>query len=263
MKIDGQKIRDEILSGLNFASGKFLVAVMIGENPTSSKFLEEKRKIAERLKVDFKLVSLPEDIADTKLKEEIKKMGDEDGCGGVLVQLPLPSGLDASGVLAAIPAEKDVDLLSGHSSLVIPPSVGVVEEIFMRQGVRAEEKTIAVLGLGFLTGKPISSRLKDKAKELIILDKGDDLEPISRADIVISGVGKPKLFSAKQLLPGAGIIDFGVSFQAGKVVGDFDPEGDLSRLSFYTPTPGGTGPILIAKLFQNFSVLTQRKNPPS
>lgn len=258
VRIDGRKIRDEILAGLKPPPDKFLAAVIVGEDTSSLKFLEEKKKIADKLGVIFNIYSFPGEIYEEELCFRIKKIAEESSCGGILVQLPLPGNLSLE-ILNHISPEKDPDAL-GANPVVLAPSVLTVEEIFKRQNVRMEEKTVAVLGQGFLTGKPISSWLQNKAQRLVVLDRSDGLESLSEADIVISATGNAKLFSAKQLKPGVGVIDFGVSFEDGKVLGDFDPE-NVRKLSFYTPTPGGTGPILIAKLFQNFCDLNQKKKP--
>ena len=131
-------------------------------------------------------------------------------------------------------------------------------------------KKIAVVGAGFLIGKPIAVWLMDnKIKELKIFEKGSlpaqagDLSGLKEYDLVISGVGQAGLIKPEMLKDEAGIIDFGYSIEeAGKLRGDFDVSqmshayrqaGDVKgQLSFYTPTPGGTGPILVAKLFENF-----------
>ena len=117
---------------------------------------------------------------------------------------------------------------------------------------------IAVVGAGFLIGKPIAVWLMDKAKELAVFKKGSDLSELKNYDLVISGVGKAELINPEMLKNGAGVIDFGYSTdESGKIRGDFDAsqiENYKLKIEnlWYTPTPGGTGPILVAKLFENF-----------
>lgn len=256
MKIDGRKIRDEILGKLNPPKNKFLAAVIVGEDPSSVKFIEEKKKIADKLGIIFNLHSFPGEIYEEELRFNLEKIWGEESCGGVLVQLPLPKHISPE-ILSSIPPEKDPDAL-GRAPLVLSPAVLAAEEILKRQKIDPELNSFVVLGHGYLVGKPIASWLRNEAKKLLVLDKGDGLGEISEADVVISGTGQAKLFSAKQLKPGAGVIDFGTSFVDGKISGDFDPDG-AEKISFYTPTPGGTGPILIAKLYQNFCELNKEK----
>ncbi|MBI2515081.1 hypothetical protein HYV91_02785 [Candidatus Wolfebacteria bacterium] len=138
----------------------------------------------------------------------------------------------------------------------MPPAVGVVEEIIHASGFTLHDSRVAVVGLGFLVGKPISEWLRDKTKELYLLDKGDDFSVLKNADLVITGVGQAGIIKPEMLKDGAGVVDFGYSIDtAGKIHGDFDtqlPVTNYQLLRFYTKTPGGTGPILVAKLFENF-----------
>lgn len=142
-----------------------------------------------------------------------------------------------------------------------------------------KNKAVAVVGKGFLVGKPIIEWLKgnpsagsgQKCQTLLIFDSKSDLKNLKKADLVITGVGKANLIKPEMLKSGAGVIDFGydlieVKSEKGKVeskiTGDFDAfELELStfnfQLSWYTPTPGGTGPILVAEIFKNFYKLNQ------
>ncbi|MDP3953294.1 MAG: bifunctional methylenetetrahydrofolate dehydrogenase/methenyltetrahydrofolate cyclohydrolase, partial [bacterium] len=95
-------------------------------------------------------------------------------------------------------------------------------------------------------------------KEIYLMDRGSDLADLKNADLVISGVGEANLIKSDLLKEGAGVIDFGYYyFEDGRLAGDLDMGSDLEKLSFYTPTPGGTGPILVAKLIENFYKLNQ------
>jgi 5,10-methylene-tetrahydrofolate dehydrogenase/methenyl tetrahydrofolate cyclohydrolase len=114
--------------------------------------------------------------------------------------------------------------------------------------------------LGFLVGKPISDWLNGKCKEIYLLDVGSDLGILKNADLVILGVGKTGLVKPEMLKENAFVIDFGYSMEDGKICGDFEPPSGHSPSAIsYTPTPGGTGPILVAQLFENFYRLTGQK----
>ncbi len=173
---------------------------------------------------------------------------------------------------------------SGRSK-IIPPSVGTVDEILSRENSNLRQLKVVVMGSGFLIGKPVGFWLQNKVAELTVVDsKSPELrEKLKNADVIISGAGQANLFSAKDLKSEALVIDFGFNpstssrpsqgygGQAGqtpstastsspqastglikKVVGDFDPDGAEEKNIKYTKTPGGTGPILVAKLFENF-----------
>ena len=204
------------------------------------------------------------------------------------------NGVNAQYVLNAIPREKDIDVL-GERALgafyagrnpVLPPAAATVEELLQVTGYELKVAKVAVVGLGQLVGKPISVWLMKKCKELYLLDQESDLGILKQADLVICGVGKAGIIKPDMLKESASIIDFGYersspsvrsnalgsegqpSFakasegqeRSGKISGDFD-SSQLTNLptnqltNFYTPTPGGTGPVLVAKIFENFYTL--------
>ncbi|MBI2278735.1 MAG: bifunctional 5,10-methylenetetrahydrofolate dehydrogenase/5,10-methenyltetrahydrofolate cyclohydrolase [Candidatus Brennerbacteria bacterium] len=285
MVIDGRKIAGEILARLKKcpASNKFLAVILVGDDPASASFVKQKENVARALGVDFRVIRLPQEVSEADLRAKVEELTRDDspagGCGGVILQLPLPAHINRDRVIAAIPFEKDADNLRG-GDLVLSPAAGVVEEILKivptlsrtRDGIgencKIENLSMAVVGLGFLVGKPITAWLKGKARELLTLDVSDDLARLKDADVVILGVGKAGLVRPEMLKDGALVIDFGYSRAAdGKLHGDFSasqignwkparPAGGLEIGNLrYTPVPHGTGPILVAKLFENFYVL--------
>lgn len=120
-------------------------------------------------------------------------------------------------------------------------------------------KHVAIVGAGFLVGKPIATWLMGKGQEIYILDKGSDFGVLKNADVVICGTGVPGLVKPEMLKEGAIGIDFGYGTKEGCVLGDFDQKCERV-CSIFTPTPGGTGPILVAQLFENFYTLNQKKS---
>ncbi|OGY61133.1 MAG: hypothetical protein A3I33_01455 [Candidatus Colwellbacteria bacterium RIFCSPLOWO2_02_FULL_45_11] len=263
MKIDGIKIADEIvkrLKGEN-APKKILAAIFVGDDTLSDSFLKQKQQTAERLGIDFRIYNLPDNLNGDDLRHKVSEISAQEDIGGAIVQLPLPSGIDKQYVLNAVPSEKDVDVLGEHKlGGLLQPAVETFKEIIEREKVNLEESVVVVLGKGVLVGKPIGNWLEGKCKELYILDSKSDPSKIKEADIIVSGVGRAGLIDPNNLKVGAGVIDFGYS-NKGKLVGDLNVENEsaLDRLKFYTPTPGGTGPILVAKLFENFYKLCGRQ----
>jgi methylenetetrahydrofolate dehydrogenase (NADP+)/methenyltetrahydrofolate cyclohydrolase len=295
MIIDGKKIAQEIIERLKAMPRpeKIFAAILVGENPVSESFLRQKEKTAKELGIDFRVYKFPETIKNDDLRKEVGKIANLKKVGGVIVQLPLPEHLNKHYILNAIPREKDVDVLGERAlgafyngrSVVLPAAVGTVEEILKAtQKIRIHPllpkatprrvndpnkseilfDKIAVVGAGFLIGKPITVWLMNqKVKELAIFEKGSDLSELKNFDLVISGVGQAGLIKPAMLKPGAGVIDFGYTIiemsneqgvMSKTISGDFDSSliSHLSSLFFYTPTPNGTGPILVAKIFENF-----------
>ena len=279
MIINGQKIAREIIEDLKKLSSpkKFLAAFLAGSDPASLSFLKQKEKIAKELGIDFRLYQFPAEIKNDELRKEVLKTVQHKTCGGAIVQLPLPKYINKHYILNVIPREKDIDVL-GERALgafytgrnpVLPPAVGVVEKILQNTKyvpVGIQNTRVAVVGLGFLVGQPIATWLTGKCSEIYLLDEGSDLSILKQADLVISGVGKSGLIKPEMLKQGAGVIDFGYGMIDGKISGDLDNQIQNTKyeiLSFYTPTPGGTGPILVAQLFENFYRLTNNKNKKS
>lgn len=262
MKINGREIADDIIARLKERETpkKILAAVLVGDDPRSESFIKQKEKVSKELGVDFRTYRLSGDLKNDDLRGEVGRIAKQKPVGGVLVQLPLPGRVSRRYVVNAVPKEKDVDVLGERSidGKILSPAVGTVKEILERMLVQLESAVVAVIGKGALVGGPISVWLRGECKELLILDSKSDLKTAEGADIVISGVGKPGVLDPGILKDGAGVIDFGYSYSSdGKILGDLakDNEEALNRLNFYTPTPGGTGPILVAKLLENFYML--------
>jgi methylenetetrahydrofolate dehydrogenase (NADP+)/methenyltetrahydrofolate cyclohydrolase len=267
MVIDGRKIASEVLENLKKKEGpkRFLAVFLVGNDPGSESFIKQKEKIAKELGVDFRLYRFPENISQDELRKEISKVAEHKTCGGAIVQLPLPPHVNRQYVLNAVPREKDVDVL-GERALgafyagrnpVLPTAVSVLEEILRDMNYEMKDKKVAVVGLGFLIGKPISEWLKKKCAELYLLDSRSDLGILKSADLVILGTGQAGLVKPEMVKNGAMVVDFGYSMVNGRVSGDFEaPSGETNVV--YTPTPGGTGPILVRKLFENFFKLNEK-----
>jgi len=269
-KISGSLISQRILTRLKSRPipSQKLSAILVGDDPASLSFLHQKQKAAEEIGINFDLLTLPNEISESVLKFKIHNLTQDSAVGGIIIQLPLPPHLPTQEILDQIPVQKDIDILSsaatqrfavGESS-ILPPAVGTVQEILDNQNFDLSEKTVAVVGLGRLVGRPIATWLKNKTERLITIDLGDDIDQIKEADLVISGTGRPRLIDPAELKPGVAVIDFGYGKANDQVQGDLD----ISQLStlrsplnFYTPTPGGTGPILVAKLLENFFILNQ------
>lgn len=255
----------------------FLAAVIVGDDPASASFVRQKEKAAKAIGIDFRTYHFPVSLGNDGLRDEVGRIANQKSCGGIIVQLPLPEGLSSQYVLNAIPPEKDVDVLSERSlgafyadrGKVLPPAVETALAIFKELNIDVRTKSIAIVGVGFLIGRPIVNYFMRRAKEIYLLRRGSDFSLLVRADLVISGAGSPGLIKADMLKSGAGVIDFGYGTkhetrdmeQGTRIAGDFDSlsmvNGQMLNVKFYTPTPGGTGPILVASLIKNFYILNQ------
>jgi len=252
--IDGKKIADEIISELKRCPliRKKFVAVFVGADMASASFLRQKQKTAEELGIGFELMHFREAASEAEVIAGVAKAGADPTVGGIIVQLPLPKKFDAEKIIEAMPASKDLDALKPGAK-VLSPVVETALAVLRTVGYETKDKIIVVVGKGVLVGRPLIDWFTGKCKELIVCDTTTGLGALSRADLVLSGVGKPDLINPEILKAGAGVIDFGYSSIDGRLKGDLNSEKTaVKNLSFYTPTPGGTGPILVAELFKNF-----------
>lgn len=278
-EINGKEIARSIVEELKkkITPKRFLGIFFVAPDEAAKIFLNQKKKIADELGVDFRLYEFPIAITQDELRKEIEKVVLGAACGGAIVQLPLPGHINAQYVLNAIPREKDVDVL-GERALgafavernpVLPTAVETVLEVLKAEKRDVEDSTVAVVGIGKLVGRPVVSYFERKAKNIFALDKRGDFPLLLHADIVVLGAGDPGIVTPEILKEGALVIDFGYGQKNGKTMGDFDSITKIneatSRKLTYTPTPGGTGPILVAKLFENFytlaGIVEPRKKP--
>ena len=259
IRIGGKKIAQKIIESLKKLPkpNKKLAAVFVGDNSASESFLKQKKKIAEELGISFELHKLEEGISEEELKEEIREIQNNIEVGGIIIQLPLPAKFNRESVLSVLGPEKDIDALSLEARVLALP-IEVIKDILSDQNYEIKNKIVAVIGRGRLIGQPVSEWLLEKCKETILLHSHSDLGELKKADLVILGIGKPGLIKPEMLKSGAGVIDFGFSMIDGKISGDLDSSQSLLGLSFYTPTPGGTGPILVAEIFKNFYKLNEK-----
>ena len=253
MIINGKKLAQDIIEELKKLpkSDRMLAAVLVGDNAQSKSFLRQKEKMAQFLEMPFHLYQFNDSIPEEELIREIKKLGDDPDIGGIIVQLPLPAHYRRDVITAVINPRKDIDAMTSESkNFVSPLPVEVVKDVLQSVGESLSGKNIAIVGRGFLVGKPIIEWLEGNNISFELFHSKSDLTGLKNADIVITGVGRGGLVVSDMLKKTAGVIDFGYDFKDGKISGDFMPAESFN--GWYTPTPGGTGPILVAEIFKNF-----------
>ncbi len=260
--IDGKALAHKIVQELKLlpVPKKKLAAVLVGDNKFSRSFLAQKAKTAKELGIIFDLHELPATMTQSQVEKEVKKIAGKRNVGGVVVQLPLPTQYLREPILAQIPIEKDVDDLNGMTRGILPPAPGSIKRFLHELNVDLKGKRAVVIGPGFLIGKPIVIWLTGLCLKLTTWGKGEfDERALKEADLIITATGVPKLIRGEHIKENAIIIDYGYGTgDDGKLTGDVDMASCLKKTPFITPTPGGTGPMVVAQLFQNFYHLTQK-----
>jgi methylenetetrahydrofolate dehydrogenase (NADP+)/methenyltetrahydrofolate cyclohydrolase len=251
-----------------------LGAVLVGDNPASRVYLRNKERTLAAAGIRSSLLSLPAAIGQSALEAEIKRLNADDSVDGILVQLPLPPGLDTRRIIAAIDPAKDVDgfhplnagrLWSGLDGLVPCTPQGC---LYLLRNVRPDlaSAEAVVLGRSNIVGKPLAALLlaADCTVTLVHSKSRDAAAICRRADIVVAAAGRPLLVKGDWLKPGAIVIDVGinrVSRPDGTVglVGDVDYASARAVAGAITPVPGGVGPMTIAFLAKNTLIAASRR----
>ena len=207
-------------------------------------------------------ILLPADITQEALLDTVRQLNEDPAVNGILVQLPLPKGLDADAVIREIAPEKDVDgfhpqsvgaLSIGLPGFVSCTPAGIIE-LLHRSGIDSEGKECVIVGRSNIVGKPMGMlMLRENATVTIAHSRTKNLREVtSRADILITAVGKAKLFHADDIKEGAVVIDCGMNRdEEGKLCGDVDTADCMGKASFITPVPGGVGPMTVTMLLKN------------
>lgn len=257
---DGKKIRLEILSQLKAEVDKmkekpFLRVFWVGDNEVSGRYVELKKKVAEEIGVECEITRFPTKISQDELIAEIKKANTDRGISGVMIQIPLPDHIDRIAVVEAIDPAKDIDglrICGGFDSAFKPPVVMAILEAIKYSKIEIGRSKVVLVGQGFLVGKPLSNYLKDEVDDLTIIDqKIQDISNItSKADLIISATGVGEIIKPSMIKNGVVLIDAGTSEIGGKFIGDISSDC-YQKSSYYTPTPGGIGPMTIAMLMRN------------
>lgn len=263
-----------------------LAVVLVGENPASKVYVSSKTKKAEACGIDHRDYHLPADVGDSKLQELLHELSSDQMIDGILLQLPLPAGLDEFGALLAIDPEKDVDglhpmsqgllmrgakdypgpggrKLPAHRSCTPKGCMVLIDRALAELGRKdlAGLKAV-VLGRSVLVGKPIAQLLTERNCTVTLChSKTRNLAAECRAaDILVAAIGRPEMVGADCIGEGAIVIDVGINRKDdGKIVGDVAFGPASAKAAAITPVPGGVGPMTIAMLLENTVAAAQSK----
>lgn len=270
--LDGKALAEKMVAGLQeqyagLTKKPVLAAVVVGDDAVIRKFVERKKNIASELGVDFRVYEYASDISTNELRKRLAVIVHDTDPDGIIVQLPLPPEINRQYILNSIPPEKDVDVLSARAigdfavgkSKILPPVVGAIKALLGEYNIDVRAKHVLVVGAGMLVGKPVALWLANKKASFSVVDESTQGVPefAEKADIIITGVGKPGLITGNIVKEGAVVIDAGTSESGGKLVGDVDFDSVSQKASHITPVPGGIGPLTVAMIYQNLFTLTQ------
>ncbi|MBS0879813.1 bifunctional methylenetetrahydrofolate dehydrogenase/methenyltetrahydrofolate cyclohydrolase FolD [Pantoea sp. JGM49] len=269
--IDGktiaQQVRLEVAEKVQqrLAAGKRapgLAVVLVGENPASQIYVASKRRACDEVGFISRSYDLPATTSEAELLELIDTLNNDSEIDGILVQLPLPAGIDNVKVLERIVPDKDVDgfhpynigRLCQRAPKLRPCTPRGIITLLERYNIDTYGLNAVVVGASNIVGRPMSMELLLAGCTTTVTHRftKDLRHHVEHADLLVVAVGKPGFIPGDWIKPGAVVIDVGINrLESGKVVGDVDFASASERASYITPVPGGVGPMTVATLIQN------------
>jgi methylenetetrahydrofolate dehydrogenase (NADP+) / methenyltetrahydrofolate cyclohydrolase len=240
-----------------------LAAVLVGDDPASAVYVRNKHIACEKAGFKSTLHRLPATTSQADLMALVRSLNEDPDVHGILVQLPLPKGLDATAILDAIHPSKDVDgfhaenvgLMSQGRPRFLPCTPAGVMRMLKVSGIETSGKHAVVIGRSDIVGKPMAMLLAQKGVDATVTlchSRTPDLGAFCRqADILVAALGIPQFVKGDMVKPGAVVIDVGINRLGDKLVGDVDYAAAAQVASAITPVPGGVGPMTIAMLLEN------------
>ncbi len=238
-----------------------LAVVLVGDDPASAIYVRNKKRACEYVGIKSVSVTLGQDTTQEKLEQILNDLNNDKSINGILLQLPLPKGLDERKALNCIAPEKDVDGLSSvNLGKLITKEVGItpctptgVMEFFKEYNIDLTGKNVVIINRSILVGKPLAlMMLNANATVTICHSKTQNIsEYTKKADVIVTAVGKAKFLTEDMVKDGAVIIDVSIVRTETGLCGDADYENIKDKASYITPVPGGVGPMTIAMLMEN------------
>jgi len=253
-----------------------LSVVLVGDDPASATYVKNKTAACREVGIRVDDHCLGAETTTEELLRKVDALNHDDAVDGILVQLPLPAGIDSAAVLEALDPAKDVDgfhavnvgLLHQGTPRFVPCTPAGVMRLIASAGTPLSGAEAVVLGRSNIVGKPVAALLTQASATVTLChSRTRDLPAvIGRADIVVAAIGRAAFVRGSWIKPGATVIDVGINRDpAGKICGDVEFAAAAERAAAITPVPGGVGPMTIAMLLQNTALAARlrRVRPPS
>lgn len=266
MILDGKKLRDELLvqykekikeEKLNIT----LAIILVGNNEASKLYIKNKEKYCTEVGIKVDKYLLDEDTSEEVLINLIKDLNEDEKVTGIILQSPVPDGIDFDKCSGMILPSKDVDGFTKdnvynlylNKKSILPCTVKGIIKLLEYYNIEINGKNVAIIGRGNIVGKPLAMALENRNATVSLLhSKTKDLKMFTKdADIVVVACGIPKLLKKEMIKEGSVVIDVGISRVDGIIVGDIDFDNIKDIALFVTPNPGGIGPMTIAMIIDN------------
>ena len=238
-----------------------LATVLVGDDPASALYVRMKHQACERVHIGSINVTLPGDARTDQVVGTVNRLNEDPEISGILVQLPLPRGIDRDAVIQAVATEKDVDgfspvsmgLLVAGRPVFSPCTPAGIMTLLAEYGIDPAGRRAVVIGRSIDVGRPMAALLLNAdATVTVCHSRTRDLAGVTReAELLVAAVGRPRFVTAGMVREGAVVVDVGTNRVDGRLVGDVDYAPVAERASAITPVPGGVGTMTIATLMEN------------
>lgn len=251
-------VQERIKSGLKVPC---IASIMVGNDGGSKYYLENQKRLCDKLGVKFQSIILNEDSAESDIINLITKLNKDNDVNGIMLQLPLPEHINEKNITSAIVESKDIDSLTYENTgkfyrgqkAFVPCTPRSIIELIKSTGIDISGKNAVIIGRSNIVGKPVSQLLlNENATVTICHSKTKDLKNIcNKADILVSAVGNPGFITGEYIKQNAVVIDVGTTVIDGKLKGDVCFDEAVSKAAFITPVPGGVGAMTTTMLILN------------
>ena len=268
-KVIAEKLRTAIKSDIDALKAKHgrapkLLAIQIGENDSSAVYVKAQKKVAETVGIEYELKVLPDSTSQSEAENLINVLNKDASLTAIILQLPVPKGVDAKRLAGAIAPAKDAEgmhpqnlgkILLGNYRIG-PCTAMAAMELLESTGEKLYAKEAVVVGHSEIVGKPLALMLLNKFATTTVChiatgERGVLADHVKRAEVLIVAVGKAGLVKGDWVKPGAIVIDVGINKVGEKIVGDVEFDAASQRAAYITPVPGGVGPITTTILMRN------------
>lgn len=280
MIIDGRTIANHILNDLaarvHILEDKYnvrphLAVIRVGEDPAITAYINQKGKMSKEIGAILSVYNFPNSVSQDELKNCIDFLQEKGDIHGLILQLPVPDSINSHKLIMDIHPEKDIDGFRPNSQFVIPIAAAVLKLLEIPMIKETQEsgesfnewlrsKKIVVMGKGKTGGQPVIDILKKREANVTVIDSSTTLvkEKTLEADIIITAVGKPEILTPDMIKKDVILIGIGMTMDENdKFVGDYNEESIKTKASWYTPIPGGAGPVNAACLMENLVIATE------
>ena len=260
-----EKIKGELKKEIEgFKNKPCLASICVGQDAGSGVYVKSQKKTAEALGIEYKLLELPASISQDELIAKVEELNKDNAVSGIIIQMPLPKGINAKEVINRISPLRDAEGMHpqnlGNVLLakeeIVPCTALAAMMLIESTGEKLYGKEAVVVGHSEIVGKPMSLLLLNRFVTVSVChiatgERGDVPDFVKDAEILVVAVGKAGLIKGDWVKDGAIVIDVGINRVADKIVGDIEFEGASKKASYITPVPGGVGPLTVTMLMRN------------